>query len=202
MLKILIIDSDPRAVSGLTNELERQGFQFLACPIESLDGLRTSLDGGRPDIVLSEFNPGGVDGFQALDLVRSRHADVPFIFISQTCDPGLIVEVFENGGNGHIPKRQLPDLRDAILQAQQSCLEQSMPAEPSDIPASTKSGSHQPGEDGFRTVEMVKPICSRCKRIGDPGGDWQPVEIHLRLHTQATVTLGTCPDCARTLAWM
>lgn len=200
MLKILIIDPDLRDTGRLVRELEKQGFRFNACQVRTLDELLASLEGGRPDLILSEVKICGTDGFRALEMVRGYHPEVPFIFVSRTYDPGLIVEIFENGGNGHISKHHLSELREVILQAQHSCLKPLAGDDLPDAPAAATHDISSSAEGSPRTTGTVKPICPRCKRIGETDGDWQPVEIHLRLHRQATVFLGTCPDCAE--AWM
>ncbi len=199
MLKTLIIDADQRAVGRLVHELASQGFMSLVCRVETLDELQASMEGGRPDIVLSEVNIGGVNGFLALEMVRAFFPDVPFIFVCQTYSPSLIVEVFENGANGYVLKHQLSDLRDVVLQAQSSRIETSDAEESSSPWTSMPDEANHTVESELSADSIIKPICPRCKRIEDLDGDWQPVEIHLRLHHRATVALGTCPDCADAL---
>ncbi|HXE62046.1 MAG TPA: PAS domain-containing protein [Bryobacteraceae bacterium] len=38
-------------------------------------------------------------------------------------------------------------------------------------------------------------ICSACKKIHDPAGEWEPVETYIANHTQADFTHGLCPEC-------
>jgi Zn-finger nucleic acid-binding protein len=39
-------------------------------------------------------------------------------------------------------------------------------------------------------------ICSRCKKVRDERGEWEQIDVYLRRHQQATVTLALCPACA------
>jgi CheY-like chemotaxis protein len=197
-LKILIVDAVPRDNSRLSRELEKQGFEFVACRMGTLEAFHASVEGGRPDLILSEIDIGGADGFRALDMARECHPDVPFIFVSQTYTPGLIVEIIESGGNGYVSKHDLGELREVILQAQRSC--QKPPAAEEFL--DKRCDPAVCPENNVREPGAVKPICPRCKRIGDARGEWEPLEIHLRLHRRATVALGTCPDCADALVRM
>lgn len=50
-----------------------------------------------------------------------------------------------------------------------------------------------------KTLSGILPICANCKRIRDAQGQWQPVEVYVRDHSQANFSHGLCPDCARKL---
>ena len=47
----------------------------------------------------------------------------------------------------------------------------------------------------IRKLEGMLPICSYCRRLRSEEGDWQPVEVFLKAHTDASFTHGICPDC-------
>jgi PAS domain S-box-containing protein len=50
-----------------------------------------------------------------------------------------------------------------------------------------------------RTLSGILPICSSCKKIRDSEGDWWPVEIYVRNHSEAEFSHGLCAECARHL---
>jgi hypothetical protein len=41
------------------------------------------------------------------------------------------------------------------------------------------------------------PICSSCKKIRDDKGYWNQLEKYLLEHSDATLSHGLCPDCAK-----
>jgi response regulator RpfG family c-di-GMP phosphodiesterase len=43
------------------------------------------------------------------------------------------------------------------------------------------------------------PICSSCKKIRDDKGYWNQLEKYLLEHSDATLSHGLCPDCAKDL---
>jgi hypothetical protein len=43
------------------------------------------------------------------------------------------------------------------------------------------------------------PICASCRKMGDDQGYWTRLEEYLAEHSEASLTHGICPDCARQL---
>ena len=41
-------------------------------------------------------------------------------------------------------------------------------------------------------------ICGFCRHLRDPDGEWRPLEDYVREHTDADLSHGLCPACART----
>lgn len=50
-----------------------------------------------------------------------------------------------------------------------------------------------------KTLRGLLPICSGCKSIRDDQGYWNSIETYIREHSEAELTHGLCPDCARRL---
>ncbi len=48
-----------------------------------------------------------------------------------------------------------------------------------------------------RTLRGLLPMCAWCKRIRDDSGYWMELEAYIQAQTDAKVTHGICPDCAR-----
>jgi hypothetical protein len=51
----------------------------------------------------------------------------------------------------------------------------------------------------IRTLKGILPICCSCKKIRDDNGYWQQLELYLSQHSEADLSHGICPDCARKL---
>jgi len=52
-------------------------------------------------------------------------------------------------------------------------------------------------EAEVQTLQGLLPICSFCKKIRDPRGEWQPLERFIGERSQAEFTHGVCPECLR-----
>jgi PAS domain S-box-containing protein len=51
--------------------------------------------------------------------------------------------------------------------------------------------------DNVKTLSGLVPICAHCKKIRDDKGYWNQLERYLVEHTDASLTHGICPECAR-----
>jgi PAS domain S-box-containing protein len=68
-----------------------------------------ALDQG-PDVVLSDYELPGFSGRDALDLVRARSADLPFIFVSGVIGEDNAVELLKRGATDYVSKSRLSRL--------------------------------------------------------------------------------------------
>ena len=48
-----------------------------------------------------------------------------------------------------------------------------------------------------RTLTGLLPMCAWCKKIRDDAGDYHQIERYIATHTDARLTHGICPDCAK-----
>ena len=51
--------------------------------------------------------------------------------------------------------------------------------------------------ENVRTLDGLVPICAHCKKIRDDKGYWNQLEKYIVEHTDANLTHGICPDCAK-----
>lgn len=76
--------------------------------------LEAALDRQPWDIVISDFNLPGFDGLAALELVRSRYPDLPFLLVSATVGEDVAVEAMRAGANDYLMKGRLARLLPAF----------------------------------------------------------------------------------------
>jgi len=193
-LQILIVEDDPADAIRMTHELRKQGLKFRSVRIETRDDFMRALKEQPPDLVLSDHGLPSFTGFSALEIIRERCPKVPFIFVTGHYDQGLMVEMFESGASGYVYKNHLQDLVPAI---QQAFAEVGQPAPPPETLVIEKTATPTPpGRIESTPARGSHLICSRCKKVRTETGDWEQIDIYLRKHRQATVTLGLCPECA------
>lgn len=194
-LQILIVEDDPADADRLMHELERQGFAFQGQRVETRDDFLHSLESEPPDLILSDHGIPAFSGFAALELAQEKCPQVPFVFVTGYYDQGLMVEMFDSGAAGYVYKNRLTDLGPVIRQAQGEIRQRRQPrveddsGEPGAEAGRASSKESKPGKD-------LRLICSHCKKVRDERGEWEPIDVHLRRHQQATVTLALCPACA------
>lgn len=51
----------------------------------------------------------------------------------------------------------------------------------------------------IKVLEGLLPICSACKRIRDDKGNWWPLDIYVKSHTDVEITHTICADCKTVL---
>ncbi len=199
-LNILIIDESLRDVTRIACELQAQGFDHVLCRVESAGQFENGPPGvAVPDVILSEWHPYGFDGCALLVRCRDWYPGVPFVFVTQRVDPGLIVEMFENGAAGHVSKRELYSLGEVLRRALVTGAQEPSIAElPSKFQTAVPAGTIEPVTSipapRFDS-SVVHSLCPSCKRVGDERGLWAPIELHLRMFLRATVELAECPRC-------
>ena len=49
----------------------------------------------------------------------------------------------------------------------------------------------------IKTLRGILPICTFCKKIRDDKGYWNQIEDYLNEHSDADLSHGICPDCAK-----
>ncbi len=96
--------------------LQRGGLQVEALRTESEAAFLTALE-QHWDIVLSDFNLPGFSGLVALDLLKARGRDIPFILVSGEIGEDTAVEAMRNGASDYLLKNNLARLVPAVLHA-------------------------------------------------------------------------------------
>lgn len=125
-LRVLVIDDSTDDTELLLRQLRRDGFDLAAERTESVDGLKAALDAQDWDVVLCDYYMPGFSGMDALEIVRERRPDLPFIFVSGVMGEDIAVAAMKAGAQDYITKNSLKrlgpaitrELRDAILRRQ------------------------------------------------------------------------------------
>lgn len=64
----------------------------------------------------------------------------------------------------------------------------------------TEEANHRRRLEGhIASLEGLLPICTSCKNIRDPQGDWQQLETYISSHSDAEFTHSYCPECVKRL---
>ncbi len=46
-----------------------------------------------------------------------------------------------------------------------------------------------------KTLKGLLPICAWCNKVKDEQGDWHPMEVYIKIHSDASFSHGICPEC-------
>jgi len=116
-LRILLVEDRLLDVCLIEHGLKTAALSFDLVQVETAAELRRELDVSEPDLVLSDHGFPSFDGFTALNIVRERSPDLPFIFVSGSNDPAMVVKMYEQGATDYVSKREIQNLSLAVQRA-------------------------------------------------------------------------------------
>jgi diguanylate cyclase (GGDEF)-like protein len=113
-LRLLIIEDSDDDATLVVHELTRAGYAVSAKRVDSAEGLRAALDRGQWDLAIADFTMPQFSGTAALEMVRERDANLPFIFVSGTIVEDAAVAAMKTGAHDYIMKGNLKRLGPAV----------------------------------------------------------------------------------------
>jgi DNA-binding response OmpR family regulator len=100
-MKVLIVDDEPRIVSGVRRYFEQAGFDVLAA-YDGPGGLSMALT-ERPDLVVLDLMLPGMDGMDVCRALR-RESDVPIIMLTARVEEADKLIGLELGADDYVTK--------------------------------------------------------------------------------------------------
>jgi CheY-like chemotaxis protein len=199
-LKILLIEDDVADAQLIARELTRSGFAFRLERVEAEADLLREMETEMPDLILSDHGLPAFSGFKALEIVREKHPKLPFIFISGSNDQGMVADMYEAGATNYVFKRDIADLKSAVLEALETQEEEeSTPAEPEAIPAQFELEMPLPPASerhpAFQPAIGRLTFCPECRQAWDNHGRLIQLDKYCGTHTEIVVIRQRCQDC-------
>jgi pentatricopeptide repeat protein len=115
-IRVLVLENHPEDAWLMINELRRSGFDPTWQRVVTEASFLSRLDEGC-DLILSDCALPQFTGFQALEAVRARRLDVPFILVSGTISEDVAAEAMRNGADDYVSKNRLDRLGRAAQEA-------------------------------------------------------------------------------------
>jgi PAS domain S-box-containing protein len=115
-LKLLIAEDNPADAELLLFELRRAGFEPSWQRVET-ESRFLELVNDDLDIVLSDFQMPDFNGLRALELLKRKGLDVPFVLVSGTIGEDVAVLAMKHGAADYLLKDRLVRLGPAVVQA-------------------------------------------------------------------------------------
>lgn len=117
-LKILMIEDSAADAELCARQLARAGLPVRMRCVDTRADLERALKDFEPDLVISDFTlPGALDGYAALEIVRARLPEIPFLFVSGTIGEDRAVEAVRRGATDWVTKDRMQRLAPAITRA-------------------------------------------------------------------------------------
>jgi signal transduction histidine kinase len=116
-IRVLQIEDSQLDAELVLSELDADHIDYDVQLVDAEREYLTALEEFRPHIVLSDLSMPGFSGQRALDLLRERDQDLPFIFVSATLGEEAAIEALRNGATDYILKQNPARLASAVRRA-------------------------------------------------------------------------------------
>jgi PAS domain S-box-containing protein len=112
-LRVLIVEDSADDAELLIRELARS-YAVTSWRVQTGEALSAALDAATWDLVISDHSLPQFSAAQALDVIRSRDHNLPFIIVSGTIDEDAAVAAMRAGANDYFSKDKLARLLPAV----------------------------------------------------------------------------------------
>jgi PAS domain S-box-containing protein len=120
-LRVLIVEDKPADADLIVLRLTREGFKLDWKRVQTETDFTASLE--TPwDLILADWSLPQFSGLRALQLLRERGLDIPFIIISGSIGEEAAIDAMHKGANDYLLKDRPERLGEAIRQALQQKL--------------------------------------------------------------------------------
>jgi PAS domain S-box-containing protein len=113
-LRVLIIDDSEDDTLLLVEELRRGDYDVTFEQVYTESTLRAALDNREWDVILSDHSMPQFSGLVALQIVKERALDIPFIIVSGTMSEDAAVDSMKLGAADYFSKNKVTRLIPAV----------------------------------------------------------------------------------------
>ncbi|MGC3991235.1 MAG: response regulator [Chthoniobacteraceae bacterium] len=118
---VIHLEDDPLDREWVSATLSRSGINMDLVQVDNHEAFLSALSRQQPDIIISDYSMPGYNGVKALQLVKLRRTEAPFIFFSGTMGEDAAIESLKNGATDYVlkqhPERLIAAVRRALQEA-------------------------------------------------------------------------------------
>jgi two-component system sensor histidine kinase UhpB len=116
-LQFIVLEDNPVDAELMELELQKGGIAAQYLRVETADEFAAVINKGAVDLILADYTLPEFDGLTALRLLRERHPDVPFIFVSGSLGEERATEALKSGATDYVLKDRLARLPAVVRRA-------------------------------------------------------------------------------------
>jgi signal transduction histidine kinase len=124
-IRVLIVEDSELDAELVVDEISRDGFSIDALRVDDEREYLAALVEFAPDIIISDLSMPDFSGYRALELLRERAPDTPFLFVSGTMGEEAAVEAVRRGATDYVLKHNLARLPSSFRRALREAEERS-----------------------------------------------------------------------------
>src|SRR3954469_24912066 len=159
--KILVVDDEASARSGLTKLLEQEGYEVET----AADGLLALelLAEKAPNLIVTDLKMPNMDGMQLVAKVREQYPDIPTIVTTAFSDVSAAVQAMRAGAEDYLTK---PVDFDALLLAVERALQRrELAAEAENLRRQLRTRDHAGLEGLLGTSPAMQRVYAMAKQV-------------------------------------
>jgi signal transduction histidine kinase len=113
-LKVLIVEDSPDDAALVLRKLRHGGYELVWERVETAEAMNAALEHAEWDVILSDYTMPHFSALQALETLKSKQLDIPFIIISGTIGEETAVLALKAGAQDYLIKGRLARLVPAL----------------------------------------------------------------------------------------
>lgn len=113
-LRVLLIEDSENDALLIDRYLLRGGYETTLERVWTVADLQAALDDQTWDVIISDYSLPEFNGLGALQLVKQKQLDTPFIVVSGAIGEDLAVDIVKAGAHDYVMKNNLARLAPAI----------------------------------------------------------------------------------------
>ncbi|SLM32118.1 Response regulator receiver protein [Desulfamplus magnetovallimortis] len=193
---ILIIDDTPSNLTMIGCILENSYDVRVA--ISGIEGLKQIFK-EPPALVLLDIMMPEMDGYEVISQIKNTPeiSHVPVIFLTALTEQDVEKKGLAMGAVDFIRKPILPELVLARVKIHLDLQNQKKMLEIQAEELKTINEKLKKSLEEVKTLRGILPLCSFCKKIRNPNGEWIGVDEYIYLNSEADISHGLCPECLK-----
>src|SRR5262245_21282390 len=113
-LHVLFIEDSEDDMLLLLRELRNGGYNVRSQRVADAESLQAALEAGIWELILCDFSLPSMNALQALEIIKNRELDLPFLVISGTVDEESAVSALKAGAHDFLTKNNLSRFLPAV----------------------------------------------------------------------------------------
>jgi AmiR/NasT family two-component response regulator len=199
---VLIVEDDYLAGEMIQEMIKEIGYTVVGKAMDgkqAVDMAAQLMDtAAKPDVILMDIEMPEMDGLQATRLIQER-CPTPVVILTAYETPELIQLAGTVGAGAYLLKPPSLSEIDRAITISLARFKDMMELRHLNTELNSRNQELHTALTQIKTLRGLLPICAGCKKIRDDSGYWHDVEIYIHTHTEAELSHGLCPDCAKKL---
>jgi diguanylate cyclase (GGDEF)-like protein/PAS domain S-box-containing protein len=113
-LAVLIVEDSESDAKLIARLLNKAGYAVVSEQVETAEQMRSALDKRSWDIVISDYSLPKFDGNAALEMLKEKQLDIPFIVVTGNLGEESAVSMMKAGAHDYLMKDNLARLAPAV----------------------------------------------------------------------------------------